>query len=206
MLASDQGALPIDTFDKVHHVGTLDPGHRKPTSYEGSGFSVSIHPHEWMQIAKLPGYIWTITRTDGEPLRFVSWHDLTGVQRDHCRAWGVAQGWVAQREVFRVTWHDSELDDTVYMDCDTHSEATAEAEHRDGTLARVAAWRPTVDFPDPRVYRDGDPTDVLLAHWVRLHRPDLDGIWWHDTFDPDNLSCPRGVLIHPFDRYEMARL
>lgn len=200
--------LPLVSLDEVFHVGTLNIDDRADWSYEGDGLSVSIHPDEWAQIAKLGRTTWVIRKPEWEDLTFVSWHDLSSEDRDALRQWAHARGWVEQRQVFRVSWEDADWHDTVSMDFDSEPEACVEAEFRiqnedtDARVEPVTVWRPTATFPESRTSRDADPTDVLLAVYVRETRPDLDGVWWDDDFDPEGLSCPRGVLVHDLSRYQ----
>ena len=54
----------------------------------------------------------------------------------------------------------------------------------------------TAKFPDPTVGAGAtDVEQVLATSWVAECVPELDGVWWEDTFDPDGLSAPRGVLV-----------
>lgn len=196
------------TFYEVFHVGTLNHADRADWSYEGDGLSVSVHPDDWAQIAKLGGPTWVLRKPEWEDLTFASWHDLTSEDRDALRQWAHARGWIEQRNISRVSWEDDEWNDTMTMDFDTEPEARAEADARvdedeiDAHVEPVTVWRATDTFPDARMSRDIDPTDVLLAIYIRETRPDIDGVWWDDTYEPDLLSCPRGVLVHDLDRYE----
>lgn len=208
------GEPPLVALDEAFHVGTLDAADRADWSYEGEGLSISLHPDDWAQIARLGGPTWTLTRPDGEPLRLVSWHDLDDDTRDAIRAWGAEQGWVEQQTVYRVTYlgmDDNGEDVICSFECATAEDAEAEAEgyevdpeHPDTDFLVTSAWRPTARFPDQRISADCDPTDVLLAHYIREQRPDLDGVWWDDEYDPYALSAPRGVLVHDLDGYTRA--
>lgn len=202
--------LPVIEHEQVFHVGTLDGSDRKAASYEGDGLSVSIHPDDWAQIAKLPGATHRIQAED-QPLRFVSFHDLDPEARDRLRAWGAEQGWMTERQVYRVSYFDDEWDDVISMEFDDPAEAEAEATALDldpddehTAFVTTSAWRPTPDFPAERVNTDSDPTDLLLAHYVREHRPDIDGIWWEDTYAPEHLSAPRGVLVREPGDYDIV--
>ena len=44
-------------------------------------------------------------------------------------------------------------------------------------------------------------TDLVLGAYIADRRPDLDGVWWADRYDPESYSAPRGVIVHPLDRY-----
>lgn len=194
-------------FDEVFHVGSLDLADRSKSSYEGDGLSVSVHPEDWSAIARIGGATWVLRKPEQAQFCFASYHNLNETDRDLLRAWALVRGWVEQRTVYRVSWEDEDYLDTVYTEFDTEAQARDEAESRhdeDGTdthLSPVLVWRPTATFPEGRLSRDCDPTDVLLAVYVRETRPDLDGVWWDDDYEPDRLSAPRGVLVHDLARY-----
>lgn len=198
-------APPVVAFDEVFHVGDLDPSGRKAESYEGSGLSISIHPDEWARIARLGSPSrWQVTRPDGSPLKFAAWHDVPDADRDSLRQWAAEQGWVEERKVYQVSWFDDELDDTMTTDFTDRDDAEAEADAMDVDVETVTVWRATTAFPEGRIPSNVDPTDALLAVWVRQQRPDLDGVWWDDTYNPAALSCPRGVLVHSLESYSVA--
>lgn len=201
--------LPVVAFAEVFHVGTLNEAERKDASHEGDGVSVSLHPDDWISIARLGrGPVWSFDRADDEPLRFLDWHNLTSEQRDGLRTWGASQGWVTRRQVYNVLWEDEDWPgETIFMPFDSEDEARYEAEGRDDARIQPAtAWRPTDTFPEARIDADVDPSDILAALYVREYRPDLDGVWWEDTYAPELLSCPRGVLVHDLGAYERRRV
>jgi hypothetical protein len=194
----------------VYHVGTLDRSDREDVSYEGDGLSVSVDPDDWASIARLPGHTWSLERHDGEPLRFVSWHDFDDEARDRVRAWAAEKGWVTQRDVQRLTYLDADTEETVTAEFSSFDEACEEVDAQwldDYQINPVTVWRATDEFPERIAFRDQvDPTDVLLGAYIRENRPDLDGVWWADDHDPANLSAPRGVLVHDIDDYERIDL
>ena len=200
------GDTVIVELAEVQHVGTLETADRKDWSYEGNGLSISVNPDDWADIARLGGDTWTLERTDGTPLRFASWTDLGETERVQLRAWAIDKGWLKEVAVFEMAYFDDEWDTTVTCQFHTLDEAEREADGMDdaATITPVVSWRATSDFPDSRV-GDSDPSDVLMGAYVRAQRPDLDGVWWEETYDPDQLSCPRGVIVAPLDRYTKRR-
>ena len=194
----------------VYHVGTFDPADREAVSYEGDGLSVSVDPDDWASIARLPGDTWSLERPDGEPLRFVSWHDFDDDARDRVRAWAAEKGWITQREVQRLTYLDPDTEETTTAEFSSFEEACEEVDAMwldDYRIDATTVWRATDDFGERIAFRDQvDPTDVLLGSYIRENRPDLDGVWWADDHDPENLSAPRGVLVHDLDAYERTNL
>lgn len=204
-LAAELVNAPMVEHPLVFHVGSLRVTDRKSLSHEGEGLSISLHPESWVHIAELGGPTWVITQPGDHSMRFLDWHNLPEATLDAIRAWGLAQGWVEQRTAWRVTWFDDELDDKVWYETDTESEAREEAEQREAEdPVQVLVWRATALLPDQRGARDIDPSDLVLCEYLRRRRPDIDGVWWADQLDPDRWSCPRGVLVHPLNRYRMT--
>lgn len=195
---------PIVSFNEVFHVGTFQGGDRKELSYEGDGLSVSRDPSVWAGIARLGGDTWTLTRADGDPLRFADFRGLDSETVEAIRSWGVTNGWVHQQPFYRVEFED-ENEDICWMEFESHDEAWDEADSMGGEISETLAWRPTDTFPMDRVDRDSDPLDMLLSVYVTKQRPDVDGVWWDDTFNPANYSCPRGVLLRPLDAYSKVK-
>lgn len=189
-------ALPTLTSGQVFHVGTLDAVDRQPWSLEGDGLSVSIHPDDWAHIARLPGAAWTLRRRDRRDLTFLDAHALTPDERAQITQWGIEQGWVDRRQIWAAQVVDEDGDPAGHFTFDTEDEARVEVE---GEEDERPVWSfvglvATDAFPAARVIRL-DPVDVLLTVYVDRQRPDLDGVWWDDHYDPPQLSCPRGVLV-----------
>lgn len=204
--------FPALAFDRLWHVGSMNPADKNDWSYEGQGLSVSVHPEDWTAIARLGGSpTWELARAGGALLHF---HALTSAQRDQIDAWGVEQGFVEPVTRWRVSWYDEDLDDTVSMLCETKHEALAEAEFRedeDGaepTPTRVQVLAATATFPDHTVQPGTTAIrEPLAALWVSTHRPDLDGVWFEEEYDPLNLSCPRGVIAKDrLDRWTATKV
>jgi hypothetical protein len=189
--------LPVREFLAVTHIGTLNTEDRKTMSYEGDGLSVSVDPDAWEYIARLGGSPWwTLTSTDGGPLRFLDAHALTDAQTDAIHEWAASHGLVTRGTAYRVYFWDDELDGEVFQ-MTSRVEAETEAEDRDDArIETVDAWLPTASFTSRgRCVDLSDTPDIVLATWVEQARPDLHGVWWNDTLDPVILSAPRGVIV-----------
>jgi hypothetical protein len=208
--------LPVTRLDAVWHVGTLDPADKAAmyaASYEGAGLSVSDCPAAWERIARLGGRPWWRLERPGGT--FLDAHALDQAQRAAILDWGRQRGYVADRTVFEVVWHDDELERDVALWCDDADDAADEAEAAGAdpddvetitvpaatTALRAAASQPASDQPEHAL-------DLLLPVWAE-HTTDLDGVWWHDLHDPATYTAPRGVIIasrverwtpHPSDR------
>lgn len=70
--------LPVRRLPRVRHIGTTIAEGKTVNSYERSGLSVCrpAHVADWSRIARLAGHMFTLTRSDGMPGRFVDLHWL----------------------------------------------------------------------------------------------------------------------------------
>jgi hypothetical protein len=195
MTAAD---LPIRSFAALWHVGTLSPADKHTWSYEGQGLSVSLHPEDWAFIARLGGNpTWRLTRPGNA---FLDYHDLTADQRAEITAWGMSCGYVEQATVYRVTLTDEDGEES-WLTCATRAEAEDEADVRAfdsdpaDLITETTALVATDTFPDPTVAAgDIDLDQVLAVVWAATVHLHLDGVWWEDTYAPERLSAPRGVV------------
>lgn len=102
---------PIVQFPYVLHVGELDAALKGKTghasSYEGSGLSVSRHPKEWEQIARLGGSpTWKIKHASGG-ISLLDAHALDQRLRQEIAQWAGDQGLCAEGTVFKL-WREDE--------------------------------------------------------------------------------------------------
>jgi hypothetical protein len=187
-------------LDAVFHVGTLDAAqkgtyHRH--SQEGNGLSVSLHPHEWAQIAKLGGgRLYRLERSGGE---FLDYHRIAPLLRRDLEAWTLDQGWAQLGTRWRVEWYDSEQEDRRYLLVESQEEAHSEVGSFVGdasaTMNPVQVFCATAKLIE-RIGFAPDPIETLdftTTCWVEDCTA-LDGVWWDDTLSPDDLSAPRGVI------------
>jgi hypothetical protein len=192
-------ALPTVTFDEVFHVGTLNADDKRSqysTSLEGDGLSVSLHPDEWIQIARLGGNpTWRATR-DGN--RFVDRWEITDEQRHAIEAWAVAVGLVETVTRFELTRYDCELEDDYITHLCTFDEADSERDgDDDATITEIQTLAVRPALASLAAATAGDTLgafDAALGVFVQTHT-DADGVWWFDTYNPDALSAPRGVIF-----------
>lgn len=166
-------------------------------SYEGAGLSVSECPDAWVQIARIGGPTWHLDAPTGGGW-FLRAHDLTDSERDDVIGWGVDHRLVERAVMWRAWSYDEESDSMRYMLCDSREDAETEVEElEDGSVEETPGLKPTAGLRE-RVKVHTDPADAfdhLLTVWCEDTRPDLDGIWWDDDFDPDAMSAPRGVIL-----------
>lgn len=180
----------------LYHVGRLDQPRRKPAvSYEGSGLSVSLHPDEWRKIARgqVGGDTWELTREDPKFLM------ATAANKKKAVDWAVANGWIAQRKRYRVSWFDDEMDDTMSTEFDSLAEAQEEADAYGVEPEEVDSF--VLDKKGKAYWKQAfssKPSNSLANDFAIIWFAEAngyDGVWWNEKLDPDRLSAPRGVIL-----------
>jgi hypothetical protein len=189
---------------ELFHVGDLAHDLRGPerrgSSLEGPGLSVSVHPAAWSRIARRPGHLYVLERKDGALGTFV---DLTGNHTQTLAYLAIDAGFVAPAYVWRV-WMTDEEGEPSYFTFDSQQSAEYELPEderdEDHYIERVAWFQATPklrhlwsrDFAgqlDLAVVLDMGVLYALEA------QTSFDGAWWNETYDPDRLSAPRGVIF-----------
>jgi 8-oxo-dGTP pyrophosphatase MutT (NUDIX family)/GNAT superfamily N-acetyltransferase len=188
------------SFKKLWHVGDMNVKSKQPGSLEGSGLSVSIHPEDWMDIAEIGGDTWELTKPSN---RFLNFHRLSKPQRKQLAAWGIQNGYLTEvANAYRWVYWDSEAEEERYIEFPTQEEAEAEMEGmgEGGKVVPVKsiAYAGTDKLKQRTNNPSGDQTAVAFDLLVTVYAEeqlDCDGVWWEDTYDPANLSAPRGVIF-----------
>lgn len=214
--------IPVIRLSKVFHVGTLNPvnlgANSGNSSQEGACLSVSLCPNAWSAIAKLGGQAHELRKEDG------SFLDVTALLGDESAkaelvTWGIGQGYVRLRKLWRSWSHDSEADEWRYMLCKTRSDALEEARGHDdeeypsvedvpAPEGRKGVEPITVPVGTPKLRKltgyglrlDDDASDALAVAFAMAAVPaqaeiELDGVWWCEHYDPSVLSAPRGGIF-----------
>lgn len=206
---------PVTMIERIWHVGSMDPTQKGRGSYEGSGLSVSVHPEEWSQIARLPGDTWALDRPEG---RFLDVHALDEGQLAVIAEWAVEAGLCERVVVFRAESTDEEGEPR-YFDCASREKAMYElgiVENDDGDgyvdeindedlteeevsdlIQEIDSLRATQALLD-QMRQNGEiigefARDLAIIAYGSANL-DVDGCWWNDCLDPDALSAPRGVI------------
>jgi hypothetical protein len=193
--------VPTKSFKCLWHVGSLRIADKgiQGASQEGSGLSISLHPDDWASIARLGGNpTWALRRPEN---KFLNFHKLNSAQREALQAWGIGKGYLALKAQWELKYFDSELDDDCYCRFDSESEARQEIpdwlEEPDmATITPVVVPCPTPAMA-ARLGFDTkfcDAMDMTATFWVE-DETSLDGVWWQDTYEPQLLSAPRGVIV-----------
>jgi hypothetical protein len=195
------------SFDTVYHVGDLDKPRvtNMDSSLEGGELSVSHHPEDWKRIARIGGKTYTLRKPGakflevgptivGRPDRRKEWND-----------WGVKNGYLQQGTWHRVSWKDEDDGDERFSDYDDPKQAQADVNDAKAygnsprTVKAVSGYR---FGPKGQEYwkrsalgdiRHEMAEDYAPIFFARHHG--YDGVWWHERYDPDNLSAPRGLIF-----------
>jgi len=201
--------LPVVELDTVYHVGTLDPADKgtcgSTRSYEGHALSVSSCPAAWERIARIGGSWWELHRPAGA---FLNAHELEPEQRQQIADWAVEHGLARRARCFTVSRYDADFDDERAMSFSSRREAIEEAvdviaeDNPEEPTARELINRvgvgETLTGLEPLDRLLGfsageDCFDYCLLAYVETERPELDGVWWWDSYG--YLSAPRGGIL-----------
>ena len=174
----------------------MNPSMKRRGSYEGAGLSVSRHPNAWMAIARghVSGSVYELTKSGN---RFLDYHAIPYELITSIRDWGIREGYVEAVTHFRVKYYDDEWEEERYMDFASREEAIEEVELMDADPEEIEVITDALKASpklDARTLGAGDDLEALVPVWVE-DMTDLDGVWWQDSFDPDRLSAPRGVIV-----------
>lgn len=188
--------VPTVDITEVFHVGTLNPAHKGTShkwSYEGAGVSVSEHPEEWSQIAKLgESPTWSLTNPNGT---FLDFHSMNNGVRDAINDWALTTGLLHATTMWEVQVTCDETGGYSFL-CDTEKEACEEIENTETTtIKKVDVLVATELLTEQTCVPVGTPDvfDLVVSTYAG-GRHDINGVWWNDNYDPIRLSCPRGVI------------
>lgn len=195
-----RGAFPMKTFDELFHIGTLNVSSKRNGSHEGAGLSITTEPRAWTQISSLvAGTLWRATKQGNN---FLDYHRLNKANKAEMVDWGIANGYVEQQILYRNSWYDDELEQTVYQDFTTKEEAEIEAqEDFNGEIIPPKVIKKggiiATDALRVRVMNDAPPVMVmnLLSTVFAEDALSIDGVWWQDRLDVSAYSAPRGVIV-----------
>jgi hypothetical protein len=113
--------IPLLKKSFVVHVGSLEREDRVASySHEGPCLSVSIHPDEWMDIARTYGTLWGMSCEGG------MWFDATNIPDPlaaEMRDWAIREGMAIESTMWRSWYEDSEDEEWSYMICDSREQA-----------------------------------------------------------------------------------
>lgn len=205
--------VPLLLTDEVVHLGTLDHAQRGKhyaSSQEHHALSVSHAPHAWKRIARLGGVpMHLLDRTGGcfidalEVQRQPAWNEVLA-------DWAMAQGLAKRTTRWRAWVCDTEIDDWTYTTHTTETAAAEEVLDQEGdTNAPGPDGRPSVEkvidlIATPALALRLGLTkktsihhvpDAVLMVWADENLPEVDGLWWTETYDPSRLSAPRGGIF-----------
>jgi hypothetical protein len=214
--------IPVIRLPMVFHVGTLDPANLGANSgggsQEGACLSVSLCPNAWSAIVKLGDELHELRNAGGT---FLDVCALLGDEdaKSDLTAWGIEEGYVRLRRLWRSWRYDSEADEWRFLLCRTQGEALEEARAHDDE-----DYSSSADVPAPDGHKgiepmtvpigtaklseltgyalrpDDEAWDALAVAYGMVSVPEetgieLDGVWWREIFDPARLSAPRGGIF-----------
>jgi hypothetical protein len=212
--------FPVITLGRVFHVGSMNPAdlgaNSGKTSQEGDCLSVSLCPNAWSQIARIGGQTHLLAKAGATFLDVLELR-RSGEAMASVREWGLANGLVEVRDLWRSWLFDDESDDWRSFLFSTAESAFDEALDRDDYdapddvpgpdgkpgIEKVAVLVAAGDLSrlsGMECRPDEDATDAMILAWARAEGESalgrgLDGVWWSEDYDPDCLSAPRGGIF-----------
>lgn len=200
----------LTAIDTVYHVGTLNKDDRvRAESQEGHLLSVSEHPDEWEEIAECGGDRWEMTREGAVWLDAVA---LTDEEEAEISDWAVREGYAQETPLWRAWRFDTEAERWEYFLTPSEEMALSEVDEHDLENGKP----PSADgkLVDPvtrltlterglaavgRMPEAAHALDAVIILWadtvLKPQNDDLMGVWWHEDYAPEILSCPRGGVF-----------
>jgi len=186
--------LPLYTISTVWHVGSMEVSQKNSNSHEGSGLSVSECPHDWVRIARIDGAFHELKHANGQ---FLDYHQTTEEQRDIMKQWGVQQGYITLQTLYESSHYDDEMESSVFGLHATYEEAYEESYEEKEAVKELPNQPVATERMKERVMGNAHPVLVmqLLATLYAEDVLELQGVWFHDEYDPSSYSAPRGVIV-----------
>jgi hypothetical protein len=191
----EAGGMPFRSFSMLYHVGSLNAADKGNDSYEGAGLSVSLHPEEWMEIARISGPVWQATRSGN---KFLDFYRLNKRQKAAIINWGLAEGYLAQTAQWRVDYYDDDYEENRFLLFDNEEEAQQEAEEYDTVPKEIKNATDGTAKLMQRTKQGRVSPGMGFELLCPVYADDvltIDGVWWNERLDPEVLSAPRGVIV-----------
>jgi hypothetical protein len=215
--------VPVVAVESVFHVGSMNAALRgmRGDSQEVGCLSVSLCPRAWTSIARLGGRgTWRLSKGGGVFL------DMHRASQDRSfmavvMAWAAEHDFCHREARFRAYRWDDESASWGYMLCATRAAALAEIDDEllcadtdgpDGgplvqeVSVNCASWS-LAGLVGASERQLDDCDDLVLIAWAMKVVPELDGVWWTETYAPEILSAPRGgIFPRSMNRWEAAEV
>lgn len=199
-----QNTSPVSDFGMLYHVGDLETPRTDPYfSNEGRGVSISTHPDAWKTISRdVSGYTYRLTAPTETELYIAGTRDPRQVACEWC----LENEYIADVELWRGAWEDSESGETRYILQQDRADAVREAEAAGGTGSWVepvsgfvladsgeSYWESA--FRAPVVNADPVQVSALIPVWYAEFGLGVSGVWWSEELAVSRWSAPRGVVF-----------
>lgn len=184
------------------HVGSMNIQDKKD-SYEGSGFSISIHPNEWRKIARLSGDLYRVRK---ETASFLDYYKLSKKKRNEIFVWGVKQGYLVEGDAWRYEYED-EGEPTIaefasyeewYDMFATEAEDEEQLEEWKNSLKKDRSFYGTDKLARLSCWSRELPPSLAKTFCILRYaeeKLDVDGVYWNDILNVYRYSAPRAVIF-----------
>ena len=191
--------LPFLNISYTFHVGTLNRNLKQLNSCEGAGLSVSNCPSVWMKITRFEPDA-RVIGLENLKGKFLNFYDLSEIQLNEIRRWGVENGYLVPYTIYRYTYYDSEFECDMIMSFTDKERALQElCDESHEQLEEVDSFVGTSKLAHAQFQTDStsiDPIQILTIQYIEENYPDFDGVWFDEDLDIYRLSAPRGVIFN----------
>lgn len=196
--------IPILKFDKLWHLGDLDPNQKynKGPSQEGNLFSMSRCPEAWQKIVKLGGYPLHEGDRGYTLLDLVALLEpktrTTRQLRSHIIQWAQKEQLLTPTVVLKAYYEDGETEELMCQIFSLDDREEAEDDQFD-EVVETTILTPTEKLRAIHNLRSSalqDAEDFAMIEWARQHAKDqVDGVYWDGDLDPLAYQAPRAGLF-----------
>lgn len=184
--------------EELYHIGDLNHKKQRINSYESDTLSVSLHPDDWIKIAKLGGknkYI--LSKKDAKFLDIVS-AEIDALFLKEVNEWGLDKGYITTDKIYKNTWYDDEIDCEMFTLHDSYEEALKECMEEEN-ISTINGIFPTELLNKERNH--GEKIELIntqrfLLFQYAKEEMKLDGIWIDSILDPNNYQAPAGGIFN----------
>jgi hypothetical protein len=181
----------------VTHWGTLDASQKSKNSQEANALSISLHPEDWSAITPLGPSLFLLEKKNAKFLDKYTFSDSPYMEL--VWNWASENGYVKKGTLYKIIY-DNEGEEVEQI-FDNLDEAENEIDGLSEEVQEVSGYLMTPKMLKRSLHSEEVGAehvfaeDFAISFFMEDNFPQLDGIWWEDTYDPLELSCPRGGIF-----------
>lgn len=189
----------ININQNLYHIGDLTNKQQRDNSYESNTLSVSVHPEEWIKIAKLGGKNkYSLFKSNAKFLNIISVENDNLLMKNITN-WGILNNYIYLDTLYKVSYYDDEMECELISLYNTHLEAEKEAPTPEDITVIKNSLLSTQNLNDKRNNgKEIEPINVkrFLIFQYAQEALKLDGIWIDSKLDVYNYQAPAGGIFN----------